>query len=297
MKKLLLLFILLSLSWSAWSSVQESQLKIGDKAPDFTLTDPQGKSISLSQFRGKVVLVDFWASWCVPCREANPDLVKMYNLYNSQGFEILSISLDNNKDQWIKAIQQDKLPWNNHGSELKGWDSKVAALYGVEGIPAAYLIDENGMILDMDFDVYDLEQKLNYYYNEKVNVYPKTTASKIYFTAEAKYQVEDKTGKVLLKGKATEVDLTGMAYGEYIVRLDGHAEKITKANLGGSDITFYPQRVDDQITLSAEAEFEVYNARGGLVRKGKGTNISATGLKAGSYYLSINGTVHSFYKK
>ena len=149
----------------------------------------------------------------------------------------------------------------------------------------------------MDFDVFDLEQKLNYLYNEKVNVYPRTATSKIYFTAEAKYQIEDKTGKVLSKGKASEVDLTGMPYGEYVVRLDGHTEKITKANLGGTDITFFPQRVDDQITLSAEAEYEVYNARGGLVRKGKGTIISVTGLKAGSYHLSINGQVHSFYKK
>src|SRR6476646_6115704 len=107
---------------------------VGTKALEFTQQDTSGKNISLSQFRGKYVLLDFWASWCRPCRFENPNVVAAYNQFKDKNFTIVGISLDDNKQAWINAIHADGLTWN-HVSDLKGWESQVAAMYGVQGIP------------------------------------------------------------------------------------------------------------------------------------------------------------------
>lgn len=132
---------------------------IGIPAPDFTAPDTKGKAISLSSFKGKYTLVDFWASWCGPCRQENPNVVLAYHKYHPKGFTILSVSLDNNKDKWEEAIKQDKLNWN-HVSDLKGWQSSVAVLYGVRGIPTNFLLDKDGKIIAKDLRGADLEKKL-----------------------------------------------------------------------------------------------------------------------------------------
>ncbi len=121
-------------------------LMIGVQAPDFTLETPDGKQVSLSSYKGKYVLVDFWASWCRPCRAENPNVVAMYNHYKDKGFEVLGVSLDQNKDAWKKAIEDDKLTWQ-HVSDLKGWQSAPAAQYGITSIPHSVLIDRNGKII------------------------------------------------------------------------------------------------------------------------------------------------------
>jgi len=122
------------------------QLMIGLPAPDFTLETPDGKKVSLKDFKGKVVLIDFWASWCGPCRRENPNVVAMYNRYKDKGFEILGVSLDRSKEPWIKAIADDKLTWP-HVSDLKGWGSSAAALYGITSIPHTVLVDRDGRIV------------------------------------------------------------------------------------------------------------------------------------------------------
>lgn len=134
-------------------------LSIGAVAPDIELLSPEGELIKLSSLRGKVVLIDFWASWCGPCRKENPNVVKVYKKYNHKGFEIFGVSLDNNKELWKSAIAKDELTWV-HVSDLKGWQSSAAALYKVTGIPKTILLDKKGRILAMDLRGPHLEAKL-----------------------------------------------------------------------------------------------------------------------------------------
>jgi peroxiredoxin len=134
---------------------------LGATAPEFAEADTSGKVIKLSSFRGKYVLIDFWASWCGPCRRENPNVVQAYNHYKSQKFTILGVSLDrpNAKEKWLAAIHKDGLTWNQV-SDLKFWDSKAAALYAVRGIPQNFLLDPNGKIIGKNLRGDDLEAKL-----------------------------------------------------------------------------------------------------------------------------------------
>ncbi len=121
-------------------------LNIGDQAPELKFKTPEGKEVSLSSLKGKVVLIDFWASWCRPCRMENPNIVAAYKKFKTEGFEIYGVSLDKSQDAWVKAISDDGLNWVNV-SDLGGWNSAGAATYGVRSIPANFLIDENGIII------------------------------------------------------------------------------------------------------------------------------------------------------
>ncbi|MCG9880293.1 MAG: AhpC/TSA family protein [Bacteroidia bacterium] len=131
----------------------------GAVAPDIVLSDPYGKKVSLSELRGKIVLVDFWASWCGPCRMENPKNVELYNKYKKSGFEIFGVRLDDNRDAWIAAINKDKLLWP-HGSDLLKWNSSVVSLYNISAIPYTVLVDKEGKILAKELRGKELEIKL-----------------------------------------------------------------------------------------------------------------------------------------
>ena len=133
--------------------------EIGAEAPEMVLKTPTGETIKLSDFRGKVTMIDFWASWCKPCRMENPNVVKVYNKYKSKGFEIFGVSLDQSGDKWVDAIAQDGLTWK-HGSELRFWESSFIPAYNLDGIPMTYLLDENGIIIAKGLRGEQLEQKL-----------------------------------------------------------------------------------------------------------------------------------------
>lgn len=137
-----------------------SVLAAGMEAPDIELPDRDGNTRRLSDLRGKVVLIDFWASWCRPCRMENPNVVRLYQQYHDKGFEIFSVSLDNNRDAWLKAIVDDHLSWPNHVSDLRGWSSAGGRLYGIQSIPSTVLVDKDGKILARNLRGQELENKL-----------------------------------------------------------------------------------------------------------------------------------------
>lgn len=140
---------------------------IGNKAPELKFQNLEGKFITLSSLKGKIVLVDFWASWCGPCRMENPNVVAAYNKFkdakfkDAKGFEIYSVSLDKNKDAWANAIQRDNLSWSTHVSDLKGWSSEAAAIYGVNSIPINFLINAKGIIVAKNLRGSALEAEIN----------------------------------------------------------------------------------------------------------------------------------------
>ena len=134
-------------------------IKIGDQFADFEQTNANGKKVRLSDIKGKYILLDFWASWCGPCREENPELVATYHQFKDKGFAILGVSADESKVQWLKAIKDDQLPWENV-SDLKGDKNVVAVMYGINAYPTSYLIDDTGKIIAKDLRGDKLKKKL-----------------------------------------------------------------------------------------------------------------------------------------
>ncbi len=137
----------------------KSKVKVGMEAPEIALPTPDGETLKLSDLRGQYVLIDFWASWCKPCRAENPNVVRVYNEYKDKGFEILGVSLDRNKQAWVQAIQKDGLTWP-HISDLGFWKSEAAQTYGVSSIPYTVLVDKEGKIIAENLRGGNLEVKL-----------------------------------------------------------------------------------------------------------------------------------------
>jgi len=135
------------------------KVAVGQPAPDFTLNNTEDKPVSLSSLKGKYLLVDFWASWCPSCRAENPDVVANYQIFHKKGFEVLGVSFDRKKEDWLKAIKDDKLTWN-HVSDLKGWGNAAGKRYGISSIPANVLLDKDGKIIAKNLYGDALKKKL-----------------------------------------------------------------------------------------------------------------------------------------
>jgi peroxiredoxin len=134
----------------------KAQVAVGDIAPEFSLRNVKDSLLSLSSLHGKVVLLDFWASWCAPCRAANPGLVKLYNKYRPKGFDVLGVSIDSKKEAWLKAVAQDHIQYQQV-NDTAGWNSPVAEQYGINQIPTSFLLDKEGKIIAIDLAGVQLE--------------------------------------------------------------------------------------------------------------------------------------------
>jgi thiol-disulfide isomerase/thioredoxin len=162
MKYRILVIVLAFISTSLFSQTFE----VGQKFPDIVMKSPDGKMISLSSLKGKVVLIDFWASWCAPCRKENPLIVEAYHKYkddtfkNGKGFTVYSVSLDMKQTSWVEAIEKDKLDWPYHVSDLKGWRSDAVKQYNLTAVPRSYLIDGDGVIIGTNLRGPELEATL-----------------------------------------------------------------------------------------------------------------------------------------
>ena len=152
-------FLIVFFTLVALMSEAQVQPNITDSRLDFSLPNLKGDSIRLSSMKGKVFLLDFWASWCVPCRFNNKNLVKLYSKYRDKGFEILGVSLDDNKKAWQKAVNKDKLTWSQI-NDSKGWDAMSAAKWQVDAIPASFLIDKDGNVVAINAEKQELENKV-----------------------------------------------------------------------------------------------------------------------------------------
>ncbi len=154
MKKYFFLLILISFRMTVFSQIQA-----GQQAPELSLPDVNGKVVHLSDLKGKVVLIDFWASWCGPCRRNNPHLVRLYNKYHNKGLEIYGVSIDDKPTSWKDAIAHDKLGWIQVNDE-KGWDAPSALAYGVDAIPASFLLNKDGVVQKVNLAGSDLESEI-----------------------------------------------------------------------------------------------------------------------------------------
>ena len=168
MKRIFFALVLISAVYEK-SSAQQAKpavgLEVGNLAPELKYKAPDGKEIALSSLRGNIVLIDFWASWCGPCRYTNKELVKLYSKYKEKGFEIFGVSLDVNHKDWAKAIAKDKISWLQVVDD-RGWDAKTAISWRINAIPTNYLIDKEGKLIAMDLEPKDLEKQLKDMLNE-----------------------------------------------------------------------------------------------------------------------------------
>lgn len=294
MKKFFVL-ILTCLTLVSYSYSQGPAL--GSIAPEITMEDSLGNVKKLSSLRGKIVLIDFWASWCYNCRLTNPDLVEIYHKYHDKGFDIYSVSLDQKKNDWLAAIKEDKLEWPNHVCDYNIWKTQAAKTYDVLGIPMSYLLDETGKIIAIDLSHTKLEKYLKKMFDKSTHVYPKHATNLLKFNTTSKYKIIKASGKKVRKGKAKQVDISKLKKGTYQVVVGKLKEEIEILDKKNINTSVKYTLTEDKLVFDEEAVYDIYNKRGILLATGKAKEIHLKELylsDKGYNTLVLNGSFYSF---
>ncbi len=282
---------------------QTATLSVGDKAPDFVLTSVNGQPVRLSEHRGQMVLLDFWASWCGPCRMFNEDVRDVYDNYSKYGLEIISVSLDKDASKWKEAIETDRLHWPKHVSDLRGYDSEVIRAYGIEATPTFILINEQGIITEITNDIFEIDMKLDYLMLKQVHAYPYRSTGRLNFTSKTRYKIFDLRGNEVLSGKDDHASVGHLPIGNYTIEYDGKRENFVRANPGSEKPAFVPQTATTKLTFLPEGHeysYEILYPNGNSISRGKGTGVDLTKLplrKNAVYLVAIDGEVFRFLLK
>lgn len=278
------------------TSFSYGQIGVGDVAPDFTISTTDGKPTSLYQLKGKMVILDFWASWCGPCRAANPEMIKIYNQYHPLGLEIYSVSLDSKVEPWIKAIEKDGLPWKYHGSDLKGWEAMPAMLYSINEVPTSIILDKNMIVQHRTYDMKLVAAKIKEIYTTRINVYPLQTSGKLYFSTKVKFDIKDASGNIVLQGREEAVDLSVLKDGKFTVDFDNRTETIEKiAEKSSSEIPVVVPNTS--VSFTNPQSLSLYTSNGVLIKSVTDKTISIADLPIAKYKLELDGKLIEINKQ
>jgi len=271
-------------------------LELGIAAPEIKMSNQEGKIIKLSDLKGKVVLIDFWASWCGWCRIDNPALVSAYEKYKDKGFEIFSVSLDFEKDKWLKAIKDDSLIWDNHVCDFQVWNSMPILDYEVYATPFNYLINENGLIVAKDVPPLELEDKLEWFYYKQVYCYPKKVSDSLYFSSKVKFSVVAEKGSKKLKGKGESLVVSSLKAGEYKVVYDTKVEIIEVVKSEALEPKMAMKLVAGKLYFNKKYDYTIYSLGGKEIGKGCSDVVDIEIYKSvlgHTFFVELNGKLFS----
>ena len=287
---LILLFLYLSTFLSA-----QATLKVGTVAPDIALKGRDGQVVRLSENRGSLTIVHFWASWSEACKPMNQFLTQSYSKYRKEGLEIFSISIDKKARSWLEGVDEQKLNWPNHVSDFKGMVySKPAKDYKIYEVPSVFLLDESGVIIMVNPTQEELAKRLKLLDTE-LKLLPKKSSNLVFFTKRVDYSIYDSTDTLVLGGKGQMIRVNSLDTGYYRVEADDKRFSFLKVNQD-KIYDFQINYKTKQVTFSTACNYELRSKNGNLLFSSQGEYFDYSVLKLNhkdDYYLVLPNSAHA----